>query len=278
MQRLVNIILLFKEYFVVALLIVVSLILLSSNDNTQIRAIRSYTVGFVGLFQDALSIVPNVFGLKHENEILRQLNVNLSDEVNRLREARLENIRLRVLLGLKEKSDFKLVTGDIVGKSLHLLRNTITLNVGENDGVKSDMPIIAETGLIGKIIATGNHYCIGQIMLNKDFRASAKIQRSRIDGIIGWDGGEIVSLKNVSKTQDVKEGDIVTTSEYSNVFPPDIRIGYVSRVGEKAGSLFKEIDVVPSVDFVSLEQVFVVTAVVDTERISLERKVSRLKK
>jgi len=105
MQRLVNIVLLFREYFVVALLIVISLILLSSNDNTQIRAIRSYTVGFIGLFQDALSIVPNVLELKRENEILRQLNVNLSDEVNRLREARLENIRLRVLLGLKEKTD-----------------------------------------------------------------------------------------------------------------------------------------------------------------------------
>jgi rod shape-determining protein MreC len=278
MQRLVNIILLFKEYFVLTLLVIFSLILLSSNDNVQIRAIRSYTVGFVGLFQEGLSIIPNVFELRRENEILRQLNVNLSDEVNRLREARLENIRLRTMLSLKERNDFKLVTADIVGKSLNLLRNTITLNAGESNGLHTDMPIISETGLVGKLIATSSHYSIGQLMLNKDFRVSAKIQRSRIDGIVAWDGGEILHLKNVSKTQDVREGDIVTTSEYSNLFPPDIKIGFISKVAEKAGSLFKEIDITPSVEFPSLEQVFIVTALLDSERVSLEKKTTRIKK
>ena len=278
MQRLVNIILLFKEYFVLALFIIFSLILLGSNDNVQLRAIRSYTVGFVGLFQDALSIIPNVFELKRENEILRQLNVNLSDEVNRLREARLENIRLRAMLVLKERVEFKLIAADIVGKSLNLLRNTITLNAGENEGLRPDMPIISETGLVGKLIATSGHYSIGQLMLNKDFRASAKIQRNRIDGIIAWEGREVLQLKNVSKTQDVREGDIVTTSEYSNLFPPDIKIGFVSKVFEKPGSLFKEIDVTPSVGFPSLEQVFIVTALQDSERVSLEKKTIRTKK
>jgi len=278
MQRLINIILLFKEYFVLTLLIIFSLILLGSNDNAQIRAFRSYTVGFLGIFQDALSIIPNVFELKRENEILRQLNVNLSDEVNRLREARLENIRLRSMLGLKERGDIKLVTADIVGKSLHLLRNTVTLNAGENGGVRSDMPIISEKGLVGKLIATSARYSIGQLMLNKDFRASAKIQRSRIDGIIAWDSGEVLKLKNVSKTQDVREGDIVTTSEYSNLFPADIKIGFVSRISEKSGSLFKDIDVIPSVDFSSLEQVFIVITQIDSERVSLEKKTIRTRK
>jgi len=278
MQRLINIILLFKEYFVLTLLIIFSLILLGSNDNVQIREFRSYTVGFLGIFQDALSVIPNVFELKRENEILRQLNVNLSDEVNRLREARLENIRLRSMLGLKERGDIKLVTADIVGKSLHLLRNTVTLNAGENGGVRSDMPIISEKGLVGKLIATSARYSIGQLMLNKDFRASAKIQRSRIDGIIAWDSGEVLKLKNVSKTQDVREGDIVTTSEYSNLFPADIKIGFVSRISEKSGSLFKDIDVIPSVDFSSLEQVFIVITQIDSERVSLEKKTIRTRK
>jgi len=278
MQRLLNIILLFKEYFVVALLIVTSLILLSFNDNVQIRAIRSYTIGFIGIVQDAVSIIPNILELKRENEILRQLNVNLSDEVNRLREARLENMRLRTMLGMKEKSEFKLVPGDIIGKSLQLLRNTVTLNIGEQDGVKPDMPIISETGLIGKIITTSAHYSIGQMMINKDFRASAKIQRSRIDGIIAWGGGNAVQLMNVAKTADVKVGDVVTTSEYSSTFPPEIKIGVVSRLAEQPGSLFKEIDVIPVVDFPSIEQVFVVTALVDTERINLDHKNTRPKK
>ena len=272
MQRLFNIFVLFKEYVIFVILLIVSLILLGTNDNTQIRAIRSYTIGFVGIFQQGLSSIPNFVELKRENDILRQLNVNLSDEVNRLREARLENIRLRNFVGLKEQRPFTLVTGDVVGKSLHLLRNTITLNVGESDGVKTDMPIISENGLVGRILLTSSHYSIGQLMLNKDFRASAKIQRSRIDGIIAWDGGENLHLNNVAKSQDIRPGDVVMTSEYSNIFPRNVKIGFVSKVTEKPGNLFKEIEVTPSVDFSTLEQVFVITAVNDTEREALEKK------
>jgi rod shape-determining protein MreC len=277
MQRLLNIIILFKEYFLLALLIGVSLILLGMNDNAQIRSIRSYTVGFVGAMQNVLSIIPNVVELKRENEILRQMNVNLSDEVSRLREARLENVRLRKLVGFKERREVALVPADVVGKSLHLMRNTITINTGEGDSVRVDMPIVSESGLVGRVVATSSHYAVGQLMFNKDFRASAKVQRSRVDGIIAWDGGETLKLTNVAKTQDVREGDLVITSEYSTLFPRDIRIGTVVRVAEKAGTLFREIDVAPSVDFFSLEQVFVVVATPNVERRELEERVRRSK-
>jgi rod shape-determining protein MreC len=231
----------------------------------------------MGVLQSGISIIPNVFELQRENAVLRQLNVNLADEVSRLREARLENIRLRGMVGLKEESEFHLVAGDVIGKSFHLLRNTITMNIGETEGIKPDMPIISESGLVGKVIVTSAHYSIGQLMLNKDFHSSAKIQRSRVDGIISWEGGDFVLLKNVAKTQDVKEGDLVTTSEYSSTFPRNIRIGVVSKVSEKQGSLFQEIQISPSVDVASLEKVFVVTAVQDSERTVLEKKVAHTK-
>jgi rod shape-determining protein MreC len=277
MQRLIDILLIFKEYFVLTLLIMLSTVLLSLNDNAQMRAVRSYTVGFIGLAQDYLATVPNVFELKRENAVLRQLNVNLSDEVSRLREARLENLRLRGLVGFKEQNPFTLVAADVVGKSYHLLRNTITLNVGLSDSVKVDMPIISESGLVGKIIAAGSRYSIGQLMLNKDFRASAKVQRSRVDGIVSWEGGDVLRMKNVAKMQDVREGDVVTTSEYSNIFPRNIKIGYISKISQGAGTLFKEIEVTPSADLIGLEQVFVVRAVGDTERVAMEKNMTRAK-
>jgi len=276
-QRLFDILQLFKEYVVLVLLVILSLVLLSTNDNRQIHALRSYTVGLVGALQNALSIVPNVFELERENQVLRRLNVDLSDEVGRLREARLENMRLREMVGLKDESPYRLVAADVVGKSLYLLRNTVTLNVGEREGIKPEMTVISPAGLVGKITDVSSSYSIGQLMLNKDFRASAKVQRSRVDGIVAWDGGPEMRLKDVAKTQDVKEGDLVVTSEYSSIYPKNIRIGVVSKVWEKPGALFKEIDLTPSVDFSSLEQVFVVTALEDSSRMALERKAARSK-
>jgi rod shape-determining protein MreC len=276
-HRFTAIVALFKEYFVLAFLIIISFFLLSTNDNAQVRAIRSYTVGFVGFIQNALTIIPNVVELKKENEILRQLNVDLSNEVSLLREARLENLRLRSMLGLKENPAYTLVTGNVVGKSLLLMRNTITLDIGEREGIRADMPIISEMGLVGKIIATSDHYSIGILLLNKEFRASAKIERSRIDGIISWDGGDFLHLQNIPKTEDVRTGDVVVTSEYSNLFPREIRIGVVSGISDQPSSLFKNVEVTPGVNFATLEQVFVITATNDPERSALEKKKERAK-
>jgi rod shape-determining protein MreC len=278
MQRIVNIIIEFKEYFILLLLILISLILLALNDNPQIKQIRSYTVGLIGVAQNTLTLFPNIFNIKKENEILRQLNVTLSDEVSRLREAKLENVQLRRLLKFNEESTYKLITADVIGKSLYLLRNTITLNAGHSDSVRVNMPIITEQGIVGRIIATSANYSIGQILFNKDFRTSVKIQRSRVDGILAWAGGDYLLMKNVSKKQDVKVGDLVITSEYSKIFPSNFKVGLVTKVTENPISLFKDIQIEPSVDFARLEQVFIIQTLPDTQRVYLEYKLSERKK
>jgi rod shape-determining protein MreC len=270
-KRLFEIVQLFKEYFLFALFLAASVGLLAVNENLQIRAIRSVAVASVGFLQDALSFIPNYFDLRRENKVLRELNLTLADEVSRLREGRLENIRLRQLLDLKERGMYSYVSANVVGKNLQLLRNTITLDVGEKDGVAVNMPIVSESGLVGKIIATSSSYSIGQILLNRELRVSAKIQRSRVDGIIRWDGGSVLSLQNVVKTMDVKPGDQVISSDYSSVFPPGLVIGVVSATHEIPGSLFQSVELTPSVDFTRLEEVFVITRTADSTRVALEQ-------
>lgn len=277
MQRFFTFLVQFKEYLILALLIVVSIILMSVNDARQIKKIRSLTIGIIGVIQSSSKFIPNVFELKRENEILNQMNVTLMDEVSKLREAKLENIRLRQLLKFKETSNYSLIAADVINKTHHLLQNTITLNVGRNDGIDVNMPIISPHGIVGKIIAVGNEYSVGQYLYNRDFRTSVKIQRSRVDGILAWDGGEFLKIKNISKKQDVVVGDVVVTSEYSNVFPAGLKVGTVVLALEDSLSLFKNIYVKPSVDFTLMEEVFVISSIPDTQRVSLESKVMKVK-
>jgi rod shape-determining protein MreC len=199
-------------------------------------------VGAVGLLQDALGFIPNYFDLRDENRILRSQNVTLADETSRLREASLENIRLRKLLELKERTPYSYVAANVVGKTLQLMRNTITLDVGEKDGVQFNMPIITDAGLVGRVISTSSAYSVGQILFNKDFRASGKVQRGRVDGIVSWEGGDKLSLNNVAKTLDVQPGDVVMTSEYSSIFPAGIKIGVVSATKQSPGGLFQSVE------------------------------------
>ncbi len=270
-KRLYDIALQFREYFLFGLCLAVSAVLLSSNDTRQIRTIRSATVVIVGFLQDAVSFIPQYFDLREENRVLRELNLTLSEEVSRLREGRLENLRLRNMLGFREHAPYALVSANIIGKTLEMLRNTVTIDVGEKDGVRVNMPLVNDEGLVGKIVATAPGYAVGQILFNKEMRVSAKVQRSRVDGIIRWDGGSQLTMQDVAKTLDVLPGDLVITSEYSSLFPAGIRIGIVSGIRQIPGSLFQAIDVTPSVDFTRLEEVFVITRVPDSTRASLEQ-------
>jgi rod shape-determining protein MreC len=233
-KRLYDIVLLFKEYVVVSFCLLVSILLLALNDTPQIRVLRSYAVVGVGLLQNAVSFLPNYFSLSQENAALRTMNLALADEVSRLREGKLD--------------------------------------AGEQEGVRVSMPIVSESGLVGKIISTSGHYAIGQILLNRDLRVSAKVQRSRVDGVVRWDGGTTLQLREVARTMDVQQGDLVVTSEYSAYYPEGTRIGVVSRAEPIPGSLFLSVEVAPSVDFTRLEEVFVLVHQPDSARIALEHR------
>jgi rod shape-determining protein MreC len=269
-KRIYDVILLFKEYAVLAGLLIASLVLMALTDNVQIKHIRGLATVALGVVQEQLAFIPRYFGLRSENDLLRKMNIDLADEVNQLREARLENIRLRELLGLKQPVPYKLIGGKVIGKDLTLLRNTITLDVGRLDDVQVFMPVVGDGGLVGVVSSISDHYAVVRILLNVDVRASAKVQRSRVDGIIACDGTSLL-LTNVSKTLDVQAGDVVITSEYSSTYPPGIRIGIVSEVTEQRGTLFKKVIVTPGVDFVKLEEVFVVTYLPTAERLELEQ-------
>src|SRR5512143_1567600 len=270
-KRLYDIVLLFKEYVVVSLCLLLCILLLALNDTPQIRIIRSYAVVGVGLLQHAVSFLPNYFSLRQENDALRFMNLALTDEVSRLREGKLENIRLRQLLELKQREEHHYIAASVIGKNLQLLRNTITLDAGEQDGVRVNMPVVNESGLVGKIIATGSHYAVGQILLNRDLRVSAKVQRSRVDGIVRWNGGTTLQLQEVARTMDVQPGDLVVTSEYSAYYPEGTRIGVVSSAEPIPGSLFLSVELTPSVDFTRLEEVFVLVRQPDSSRVALEQ-------
>lgn len=259
-----------KEYILLTIFIIISLILIFSNDNSQIRFLRGIAIGSFGTLQSGFSAIPNVFEIQKENKFLRENNIKLSNEIATLKESKLENIRLTKLLNLKNKGALGIVSGKIVNKSLIQTRNTITLNIGESDSVKVNMAVITDDGLVGRIVSTSKHYSIAQILLNKDLKISVKCQRSRVDGILSYDGLQNLIITNVPKSADVNAGDIFITSEYSSHFPSGLPIGNVLESGN-LDNLFKKIIIKPAVNFETLEEVFVLLYLPDKEKMELEK-------
>ena len=57
-----------KDYLILTFLVVISLLLIFSNDNVQIRFLRAVAVGVVGTVQSGMSVVPNVFEIQKEKQ------------------------------------------------------------------------------------------------------------------------------------------------------------------------------------------------------------------
>lgn len=270
MKKIGNLISEFKEYLILIFLVIISLILIFSNDNTQIRFFRAIAISSFGTVQSGLSAIPNVFDLQTENKILRETNIRLANEVSELKESRLQNQRLLKLLNFKEKSNLDVISAKIVHKTLIQTRNTLTLDVGESDNVKVGMPVITDAGLVGRIISASLNYSICQIIYNKDLKVSVKTRRSRVDGILNYEGPGVISVSNVPKSADVVVGDLFITSEYSNNFPAGIPVGIVTESGN-LDNLFKKVIIEPAVNFRDVEEVFILKKIPDKERETIEK-------
>lgn len=263
-----------KEYLLLALLVFVSLYLIFRNDNSQVRFLRAVAVTALGTFQSGISFIPNVFEIENENKFLREANIKLSNEIASLKEMKSENLRLTRMLEFKSRVSLQLASARIVNKSLIQTRNTITIDAGESDGIKPNMPVITDEGLVGRVVSTTGNFSIVQILLNADLKITVKNQRTRTDGILHYDGMGNLMVKNVLKNADVNPGDVFITSEYSSYFPSGIPVGIAAEVGN-LDNLFKKIVLTPAVNFELIEETFILKYFPLQEKLELENTFKR---
>lgn len=272
MQQFLALFRLFREYVVVTVLAALSIILIAGSDAAPVRVLRSVAISLFASVQASTNLFSSSFSTRYENESLRDVNMGLMEEVMQLRRLRLENAELRRMLDFDARSSSPLLAAEVVGRTYTLGQSTLTINRGSDDSVQVNMPVITERGLVGKVIGTSAGYAVVQLAVNREFRASAKVQRSRVDGIIAWNDGISLQMQNIWKTADVVVGDTIVTSELSNTYPPEIPIGIIASIGPGEGGLFSHVAVTPSVDFTVIERVFVVRYMRDIERETLERR------
>jgi rod shape-determining protein MreC len=278
MQKFIEFVIRFKEYITLVSLVIICFCLISMGDVTNIGGFRSVLVGTFGWFREAFSFIPNTGALKNENKALRDLNLQLSQEVTRMRKSLLENENLKEMLNLKQKNEFEYVSADVVGRTTIEMRNYMMVNKGSSSGVQDGMAVRTAAGIAGLVIGTTKNYALIESLQNREIKVSSKVLRSSIDGLLVWEGGNDYLLKNVPKSFDIKVGDVIVTSDFSSRFPKDIPVGVVEKLSEEAGDLFLKIYVRPAAEFSAVEQVFVIKYLPDPERQKLVEEIDELLK
>lgn len=203
----------------------------------------------------------HLVGLEEDNRKLRQTVAELQAQLILYQEGRLEADRLRQLLSLQQEYRHSFLAARVIGKEQGAFSRSLWINKGSAHGLKPGMPVMVSQGVIGRITDISWHNSKVMLLIDQSSNVDALIQRTRAQGIVRGAGTRDCVMRYVSKTQDVREGDLVLTSGLSNIFPRGLLIGRVSNVGRTDFGLFLQINVVPFADFASIEEVMVVTGV-----------------
>lgn len=130
------------------------------------------------------SFFENIDNLKNENEKLIAENNKLQEELRELEIIKAENATLRSYNNMKQEySEYTTVPGYIINKDISNLSNTMIINVGTDDGIDVNMPVITTEGLVGYTIAVTNKTAKVQPIIDPATSVSSAISTSR-DSVI----------------------------------------------------------------------------------------------
>ncbi|MEW6194673.1 MAG: rod shape-determining protein MreC [Bacteroidota bacterium] len=259
----------FKEYFLLVLLIIVSLSVLSSNEKPQVKRIRTFALGSFAIFSEAVNSLSSIFHGEPSTDELRRENANLMLEVNRLRNYKIENESLRTLLSFRDTASYPLIYADVVSKLVNKVQGNFIINRGISSGLKVGMPVLNEKGLIGIITETSDQFSVVKTLYNSNLNIAVTIQNIKVDGVLSWNGSELI-IKNIPTTYNVRVGDAVVTSDFSSLFPPGIPVGTVSKRETISLGLLHSISITPYADIYSVDNLFIMMLVTSKEINKLE--------
>ena len=248
----------FREYLVLVVVISLSVGMLNLNSNSQIRWLQSCVLSIFGTFQQVVCWFSEYSDLRKENEQLRQENIRLAYENSMLKKAYLENIRLRRMLKLQQESKYKLLPASVIGRNYKGFSHAVLLDIGRQNQVKKDLPVICSSGVVGKLAFVGEKFSVVQLIDDINFRISGLVQRSRVVGVVKPGPGNECYLDYVPLHSDVRTGDLVVTSGYSKIFPKGLEIGVVTEVHNPENALFEKIKLQLSANLGKIEEVFIV--------------------
>ena len=236
-----------------------SLALLFFGKSRAATAVKNEVGGALAILGQPVVWVRRTFDLWSENNRLRTQVTVLSRENGDLRDAALENGRLRAMLSFRERFPQAMRATETIGFVGAPVGGRILINTGHYQGVHTNAAVLTPEGLVGKTVEVAEFTSLVQTLQGDAYGVSVMIERSRAGGILHWLGPNEWTIVGLSTGEDVRVGDLVITTGFGAVFPKGIRVGVVTKVGGQDEPNKGWCRVEPFVRFETLEEVFVIT-------------------
>ncbi|KIH76833.1 rod shape-determining protein MreC [Geoalkalibacter ferrihydriticus] len=252
-----------------ACLLLAALLLYSNNlrrkDHTSVfeqaalMVTAPFLKGFDHLYARTVSLWDNYVWLVDtagENDRLREENLLLKAEVENLREIRLANERLRMLLEFKDELTLSAVPARVIGADASSWSRTVLLDKGSRSGVREGMAVVTASGVVGRVIKVAPGESRALLITDAASAVASLVQRTRTRGVSRGRGDSLI-LDFALRQEDIQVGDRLVTSGTGGVFPKGLLVGEVVRVVRGDYGLFQTVEVAPATDFSRLEEVLI---------------------
>jgi rod shape-determining protein MreC len=199
--------------------------------------------------------------VRSENLNLRRELLHARDELAASSELTLENQRLRTLLDFARVQPLQTRAAPVIGDSVvpGALARSIRIGVGQQEGVRKGMAVLAAGGALGRVQQTHPHFSDVQLIVDPASAVAARVERTRARATVSGLGRDRrCRLEYALRSDDIEEGDVLVTSGTDGVFPAGIPLGKVVDVQRKTSGMFLHAQVIPAVDPRNLEEVLVV--------------------
>lgn len=266
MRELFNFFIRNSKWFVFAFYVVMAAILLFSRNPYQHHVYMTSAGKVASTVYDVAGNVTSYFNLRENNDDLNRRNADLQLEVIALRE-QVQHLNERraeehadTLAPFAALRHYQFIVAHVINNSVMRSHNYVTINKGSADGVKSEMGVIDQNGVVGIVNVVTEHHARVISLLNPNFRLSCKIKGNESFGSLVWDGNDprVAVLEELPRHTKYQKGDTVITSGYSAVFPEGIPVGVVMSDNSGRNQNFFALKVRLLSDFSTLNNVQVV--------------------
>lgn len=202
-----------------------------------------------------------VSGAARENEALKRQILELEAELQRQRALAARSKSLEEALGLRTQMSAPTLAARVIAGSPSPGSDRVTIDRGSSDGVGPDMAVIAERGVVGRVIRpVASGAATVQLLIGAGAAAAVTFERSSAGGVArgGAASGTLLRVDYAPQIADIQPGERVVTSGQDGIYPQGLMVGTVERI-DHPGTAEREILVRPAVDFSHVGLVLVVT-------------------
>ena len=257
-----------KKYSNILLFLILEalcIILLINNLPYQKRKLVSTGNAISGKLFKTRSNFTNYFSLKEENILLMEHNALLMSNLYK------NDTSLTID---SVTSNYRFIAANVVNNSIYNINNFLLIDKGKKDGIKKDMGVICENGIVGKIANVSENYSSVISMLHPYSIVSARFTENQHIANVCWETNDYKFgiVKDIPLHLFLNKGDTLVTSGFSNIYPADIMIGTIEEMINADSKDFNTAKIRFSTNFSTLRHVFVIENLYQSEIDSLTSK------